>query len=85
MANKYNRHYAVGMEANGSKIKSINYPLDTERKFPHWDCPARNCKHMWIELKNGNILRDDELILKKEWDMIEKAEKFISEISGGVA
>ena len=87
MANKYGnkRHYAVGMEANGSKIKSINYPLDTQPKYAHWECPARNCKHMWIELENGKILRDDELILKKEWDAMQKAEKFISEISGGVA
>ena len=85
MANKYNRHYAVGMEANGSKIKSINYPLDTKRKFPHWDCPARNCKHMFITLEDGRTIRDDELLLKKEWDSIQKAEKFISEISGGVA
>jgi hypothetical protein len=40
---------------------------------------------MWIELEDGTILRDDELILKKEWQQLQKAEKFISEISGGVA
>jgi hypothetical protein len=40
---------------------------------------------MWIELEDGTILRDDELILKKEWRQLQKAEKFISEISGGVA
>jgi glucose-6-phosphate isomerase len=85
LANKYNRHYAVGMEANGSKIKSINYPLDTKRKFPHWESPTRNCKHMWIELEDGNIVRDDELILKKDMEAIQKMEKFISDISGGVA
>ncbi len=85
MANKYNKHYAVGMEANGSKIKSINYPLDTKPKYDHWECPARNCTHMWIELVDGRILRDDELILKKEWNTLQKMEKFISDISGGVA
>jgi|TARA_A200000159_G_scaffold57604_1_gene53167 hypothetical protein len=85
LANKYNKHYAVGMEANGSKIKSINYPLDTKPKYDHWECPARNCTHMWIELVDGRILRDDELILKKEWNTLQKMEKFISDISGGVA
>ena len=85
MANKYNKHYAVGMEANGSKIKNINYPLDTKPKYDHWECPARNCTHMWIELVDGRILRDDELILKKEWNTLQKMEKFISDISGGVA
>ena len=73
------------MEANGSKIKSINYPLDTKPKYDHWECPARNCTHMWIELVDGRILRDDELILKKEWNTLQKMEKFISDISGGVA
>lgn len=88
MANKIygnTRHYAVGMEANGSVIKKIEYPLDTKPKYEHWECPTRNCKHMTIYLENGKILRDDELILKKEWDALQKAEKFISEISGGVA
>lgn len=85
MANKYNRHYAVGMEANGSRIKTINYPLDTQPKFEHWECPARNCINMWIELEDGTILRDDELMLKKQWDALQSAEKFISDISGGVA
>jgi len=79
------RHYAVGMEANGSKIKSINYPADTKPKYAHWECPSRNCKHMFITLEDGRTIRDDELILKKEWDALQKAEKFISEISGGVA
>ena len=79
------RHYAVGMEANGSKIKSINYPEDTQPKYAHWECPSRNCKHMFITLEDGRTIRDDELILKKEWDALQKAEKFISEISGGVA
>lgn len=79
------RHYAVGMEANGSKIKSINYPTDTQPKYAHWECPSRNCKHMFITLEDGRTIRDDELILKKEWDALQKAEKFISEISGGVA
>ena len=88
MANKLygnGRHYAVGMEANGSKIKSIQYPIDTKPKYEHWECPSRNCKHMTIYLEDGRILRDDELILKKQWDALQKAERFISEISKGVA
>ena len=40
---------------------------------------------MFITLEDGRTIRDDELILKKEWDALQKAEKFISEISGGVA
>jgi hypothetical protein len=40
---------------------------------------------MWIELEDGNIVRDDELILKKDMEAIQKMEKFISDISGGVA
>jgi hypothetical protein len=41
---------------------------------------------MWVKLENGNFLRDDELVLdRKKWEGIQQAEKFISEISGGVA
>lgn len=85
MASKYNRHYAVGMWANGSEIVSIQYPENSKQAW-QGDCPARNTLHMWITLADGQFIRDDELILnKKKWDALQVAEKFISEISGGVA
>ena len=85
MASKYNRHYAIGMFANGSVIKEIKYPADTKQAW-QGECPARNTVHMRIKLENGDFLRDDELVLdRKKWEALQKAEKFISEISGGVA
>ena len=73
------------MFANGSVIKEIKYPADTKQAW-QGDCPARNTLHMWITLADGQFIRDDELILnKKKWDALQVAEKFISEISGGVA
>ena len=60
------------MWANGSKIAAIQYPLDPQPKYEHWECPARNCKYMTIYLENGTILRDDELILdKKAWENLQ--------------
>ncbi len=85
MGNKYNKHYAIGMFANGSKISKISYPEGTKQAW-QGDCPARNSRHMFITLESGEVVRDDQLILSKQkWDALQKAEKFISEISGGVA
>lgn len=85
MASKYNRHYAVGMRANGSKIKRIAYPQDTQKKFEHWECPTRNCDAMDIELENGQWISSKDLELGFNEKQVEKLEKFISDISGGVA
>ncbi len=69
---RYTRHYAVGMWANGSKIAAIQYPLDTKPKYDHWECPSRNCKHMTVYLENGKVLRDDDLVLdKKAWEAVQ--------------
>ena len=41
---------------------------------------------MYITLEDGQSMRDDELILdRKAWDALQQAEKFISDISGGIA
>ena len=88
MASKYSKHYAVGMRANGSKITRIAYPQNTQKKFEHWDCPARNCvAHMDVELADGRVISSKDLILENKFKIkdMEKLEKFISDISGGVA
>ncbi len=33
MESKYNKHYSVGMEANGSRIVGIRYPEDSKPKW----------------------------------------------------
>ena len=56
-----NRHYRVGMEANGSKIVAIRYPEDSKPKwFGH---VTRNAKHMLIDLENGRTITDAQLVL----------------------
>ena len=74
------------MRANGSKIKRIAYPTDTQKKFEHWDCPARNSvEHMDIELEDGRWISSADLELGFDKKQVEKLEKFISDIAGGVA
>ena len=74
------------MRANGSKIKRIAYPQDTQKKFEHWECPARNSvKHMDIELEDGRWISSADLELGFDKKQVEKLEKFISDIAGGVA
>tara|TARA_X000001382_G_scaffold79623_1_gene55924 strand:- start:51 stop:308 length:258 start_codon:yes stop_codon:yes gene_type:complete len=83
-----NKHYRVGMKANGSTIVAIRYPENTVKKYEHWDCPARNCvAHMDVELKDGRVISSKDLILENKFKIkdIDKLEKFISDISGGVA
>lgn len=83
-----NKHYKVGMSANGSKIVAIRYPEDTQPKYDHWECPARNgVEHMLVELEDGRVISSKDLILENKWKVkdIEKIDKFISKISGGVA
>ena len=56
-----NRHYRVGMEANGSKIVAIRYPEDSKPKwFGH---VTRNAKHMLIDLEDGRTITDTQLVL----------------------
>jgi hypothetical protein len=75
------------MRANGSKITRIAYPQNTQKKFEHWECPARNCGEMDIELADGRVISSKDLILENKFKVkeIEKIDKFISKISGGVA
>ena len=74
------------MLANGSRIKRIAYPQDTQKKFEHWDCPARNgVEHMAIELENGQWISSKDLQLGFNKEEVAKLEKFISKISEGVA
>jgi hypothetical protein len=73
------------MWANGSKITNIQYPNDTKQAW-QGECPARNTIHMFVKLEDGTVLRDDELILdRKKWEALQDMEKFISDISEGVA
>jgi hypothetical protein len=85
LANRYKKHYAVGMRANGSTIKRIAYPKDTQKKFEHWECPARNCEFMDIELEDGRWISSADLELGFDKKQVENLEKFISDIAGGVA
>ena len=82
------KHYKVGMKANGSKIVAIRYPEGTKKKYDHWDCPARNCvPHMDVELADGRVISSKDLILENKFRIkdVEKIDKFISKLSGGVA
>ena len=74
------------MLANGSRIKRIAYPKDTQKKFEHWESPARNgVEHMDIELENGQWISSKDLQLGFNKKEVEKLERFISDIAGGVA
>ena len=81
------KHYRVGMKANGSTIVAIRYPENTKPKYEHWECPARNCGAMDVELKDGRVISSKDLILENKFSVkdVEKLDKFISKISGGVA
>jgi hypothetical protein len=68
LENRFNRHYKVGMEANGSRIVAIRYPENTKPKwFGH---VSRNSKHMLIDLEDGRTIRDEQLVLisKSEYE-----------------
>ena len=61
MENRFNRHYRVGIEANGSRIVAIRYPEDSKPKwFGH---VSRNSKHMLIDLEDGRTITDAQLVL----------------------
>jgi hypothetical protein len=63
------KHYKVGMKANASKIVAIRYPADTTPKYEHWECPARNCGAMDVELADGRIISSEELNLGRVADV----------------
>ena len=76
------------MKANGSTIVAIRYPEGTKKKYEHWTCPARNkVEHMDVELADGRVLSSKDLILGNKFKVkdVEKIDKLISKISGGVA
>ena len=76
------------MKANGSTIVAIRYPEGTTKKYEHWTCPARNSvPHMDVELADGRVLSSKDLILGNKFKVkdVEKIDKIISKISGGVA
>lgn len=82
------KHYKVGMKANGSTIVAIRYPENTQPKYAHWECPARNgVEHMEVELADGRVISSADLLLGSKFTLkdVKKIDKFISKISGGVA
>ena len=61
MESRYNKHYRVGMEANGSRIVGIRYPEDSK---PKWQGhTTRNAKTMLIDLEDGRTITDAQLVL----------------------
>ncbi len=68
MENRYNKHYSLGMEANGSRIVGIRYPVDSKPKWQGHVC--RNTKYMLIDLEDGRTIRDEQLVLigKSEYE-----------------
>ena len=76
------------MKANGSTIVAIRYPEGTEPKSKYNGCPARNSvPHMDVELADGRVISSADLLLGSKFTLkdVEKIDKFISKISGGVA
>ena len=60
------RHFAVGMNANGSTIKRIVKPTDLEAYTPQWHGSPRfeNPKYYNIELADGRVIKDTELVVE---------------------
>ena len=56
------RHFAIGMEANGSKIKRIVKPTDTSAYQMQWYGKVRLENPRWyeIELENGQVFKDSD-------------------------
>lgn len=57
------RHFAIGMNANGSKIKRMVKPTDLNAYTPQWHGTPRfeNPKWYEIELENGQVFKDRDL------------------------
>jgi len=60
------RHFAVGMKANGSKIKRIVKPTDDSAYQMQWYGKVRyeNPRYYRIELEDGRIIKDTELVVE---------------------
>jgi hypothetical protein len=60
------RHFAVGMNANGSKIKRIFKPSENEAYQLQWYGRFRyeNPRYYRIELEDGRIIKDTELVVE---------------------
>ena len=56
------RHFAIGMNANGSKIKRIVKPTDTSAYQMQWYGKVRLENPKWydIELENGQTFKDSD-------------------------
>ena len=56
------RHFAIGMEANGSKIKRILKPTNTDAYQMQWHGHYRMENPKWydIELENGQVFKDSD-------------------------
>lgn len=60
------RHFAVGMNANGSKIKRIVKPTEDSAYQMQWYGRVRkeNPRYYNIELADGRTIRDTELVVE---------------------
>jgi hypothetical protein len=67
------RHFAIGMNANGSKIKRIVKPNDASAYQMQWYGNVRKENPRWydIELENGQVFKDRDLyqVITPEGDM----------------
>ena len=63
---RHYRHFAIGMSANGSKIKRIVKPTDTSAYQMQWHGNYRFENPKWydIELENGEVHKDKDLYLQ---------------------
>ena len=63
---RHYRHFAVGMNANGSKIKRIVKPTEDEAYQLQWYGKFRheNPRYYRIELEDGRIIKDTELVVE---------------------
>jgi hypothetical protein len=59
------RHFAVGMNANGSKIKRIYKPADTSAYANEWHGNTRfeNPRYYMVDLENGTTIKDYDLVV----------------------
>lgn len=63
---RHYRHFAVGMNANGSKIKRIVKPTEDSAYQMQWYGRVRkeNPRYYNIELADGRTIRDTELVVE---------------------
>ena len=60
------RHFAVGMNANGSTIKRIFKPKDLSAYVEQWHGNPRyeNPRYYNIELADGRVIKDTDLVVE---------------------